>query len=59
MNAWRLTIQEVVSLSSKFDPDPFLSPREPDSRENSVFADTTGRALIKGELSEIGESNNG
>jgi hypothetical protein len=58
MDAWRLTIQEVVSLSSKFAPDPFLSPREPDSREDSVFADTTGRARIRASYPEIEDSNN-
>jgi len=47
MDAWRLTVQEVVILSSKFTPDPFLSPRQPENREDSVFADTPGHTRIR------------
>jgi hypothetical protein len=58
MNALRLTIREVVILSSKFTPDPFLSPREPDSREDSIFADTPGRARIRASYPEIEDGKN-
>ena len=57
MNAWRLTIQDVVTLSSKFAPDPFLSPRNLNSREDSVFADIPGRARIRASYPEIEDSN--
>jgi hypothetical protein len=58
MDAWRLTVQEVVILSSKFTPDPFLSPRQPENREDSVFADTPGHARIRASYPEIEDSNN-
>jgi hypothetical protein len=30
MKAWALSDQEIVRRTSKFNPDPFLSPREPE-----------------------------
>jgi hypothetical protein len=58
MNARRLTIQEIVLQSSKFAPDRFLSPREPEDPEDSMFDDTTGRARIKASYPEIEDSHN-
>jgi hypothetical protein len=58
MNAWRLTIQEVIALSSKFTPDPFLSLRNLNTREDSVFADMPGCARIRASYPQIEDSNN-
>jgi hypothetical protein len=29
MKAWKLNVLDIVRISSKFNPEPFLSPREP------------------------------